>query len=213
MDGGQSSAFARRIGIAKSTIHHWFKDNGTPTLSVTLKIAAHCGVGLTDLLTGNLNKWTAPTIERQQVLLLQHPTAAWHPTPRTIDWNEIEKQLQTFLLLPTPISVLEAARRLNLEARQLYLRANRTTRQLGERWKTYLSRRYAATVVRAWPYLESACREIWSEGKTVTRREIVARVPADILSPVAHLLDVLKEVQTHLHNVGCIETAIPATSA
>jgi hypothetical protein len=53
-------------------------------------------------------------------------------------------------------------------------------------------------VVDAWPYLEKACLDIWTEGKTVTRRGIVARVPAEILSPVANLLNVLKDVQKHL---------------
>ncbi|MEO8839133.1 MAG: hypothetical protein ABI351_10525, partial [Herbaspirillum sp.] len=100
------------------------------------------------------------------------------------------------------------ARRLALEARQLYLRANRTTRQLGERWKIYLERRHEETVVKAWPYLETACWDIWAEGKTVTRREVTARVPIEILSPVAHLLDVLKEVQAHLENAGPVDETI-----
>jgi phage terminase large subunit-like protein len=101
-------------------------------------------------------------------------------------------------MLPTPISVAEAGRRLDIETRQLYLRANRTTRQLGERWKTYIRRRQEAHVVAAWPYLEQACVDILSEGKTVTRREIVARVPASVLSPLSGLLQILKEVQAHL---------------
>ncbi|HCY63157.1 MAG TPA: hypothetical protein DHV59_10070 [Oxalobacteraceae bacterium] len=117
-------------------------------------------------------------------------------------------QLQAFLALPTPISVLEAARRLDVEARQLYLRANRTTRQLGERWKAYLRRRQEASVVKTWPYLEAACLEIWAEGKAVTRREIAAWIPAEILAPMAHLLNVLKDVQTHLHNPGLVEEAM-----
>jgi hypothetical protein len=52
---------------------------------------------------------------------------------------------------------------------------------------------------------KAVCWDIWSEGKAVTRRDIAARVPAEILSPVAHLLDVLKEVQAHLQNSGPIE--------
>jgi hypothetical protein len=98
-------------------------------------------------------------------------------------------------LLPTPISVLEAARRLEVEARQLYLRANRTTRLLGERWKAYLARRQKENVAKAWPHLEAACAEILENGKAVTKREIQARVPAEVLSRVPRLLDVLKDVQ------------------
>jgi hypothetical protein len=205
MDNGQSAAFARRIGVAKSTIHHWLKSDGTPTLSVSLKMSAHCGLSLVQLLTGNLAAWRPPTPERQQVLRLPQPPMTPRPAPRKLDWGDIEMQLHAFLALPTPISVLEAARRLGVEARQLYLRVNRTTRQLGQRWRAYLQRRHQDAVVRAWPYLETACWDIWSEGKAVTRRDIAARVPPEILSPVAHLLDVLKEVQAHLQNSGPVE--------
>ncbi|MDQ7968423.1 MAG: hypothetical protein REI95_02160, partial [Oxalicibacterium faecigallinarum] len=120
--------------------------------------------------------------------------------PRTIDWITIEEKLVAFLSLPTPISVLEAARRLDLEARQLYLRANKTTRQIGERWKNYLKRKQEAKIVEAWPYLEQACLDIWGEGKTVTRREILKRVPKEIISSVPNLLTVLKDVQEHLQH-------------
>lgn len=205
MDNGQSAVFARRIGAAKSTIHHWFNGDGTPTLAISLKMAAHCGLSLVQLLTGNMNDWQPPVPKQQQILQLPLPSVALRAAPRKLDWDDIEMQLQAFLVLPTPISVWEAARRLGIEARHLYLRANRTTRQLGQRWKTYLRRRHQDAVVKAWPYLETACLDIWAEQKAVSLREITARVPADILSPVTQLFDVLKEVQAHLQTVGPME--------
>jgi len=195
--GGKAAPFSRRIGIAKSTVHHWLKEGGTPSLEISLKIAAHYGLSLKHLLTGELSQWQPPALDEQlafEFLSNQTPRNA----PRTIDWTSIEEKLVTFLLLPTPISVLEAARRLGMEARQLYLRANKTTRQIGERWKDYLKRKQEAKVVEARPYLEKACLEIWGEGKTVTRREILKRVPEEILSPLPNLLSVLKDVQEHL---------------
>lgn len=198
MDGGQSAVFARRIGVAKSTVHHWLHGDGTPTLEVSLKIAAQSGIALTDLLRGRISDWQPPASAQQLSLTLPkvEPRRRAHEKDR--DWPELERQLQAFLLLPTPISVLEAARRLDVEARQLYLRMNRTTRQLGERWKFYIQRRHESHVAQAWPYIEAACRDIWSQGKAVTRREVAKRVPADILNPVTGLLDVIKDVQAHL---------------
>ena len=198
MDHGQSAAFARRIGVAKSTIHHWLKGEGTPTLEISLKMAAQTGASLTQLLTGNLTGWTPPAPDQQLVLSLSRPLPRVRAVQRELNWSGIEEKLQEFLLLPIPISVAEAGRRLNVETRQLYLRANRTTRQLGERWKIYLGRRQEAHVTTAWPYLERACIDIWAEGKAVTRREIAARVPAPILSPLSNLLQILKDVQAHL---------------
>jgi DNA-binding XRE family transcriptional regulator len=196
--GGMAAPFSRRIGIAKSTVHHWLKEGGTPSLEISLKIAAHYGLSLKQLLTGELSQWQPPVLDEQLAFELLSSNQTPRNAPRTIDWTSIEEKLVAFLSLPKPISVLEAARRLDMEARQLYLRANKTTRQLGERWKDYLKRKQEAKVVAAWPYLEHACLEIWGEGKTVTRREILKRVPEEILSPVPNLLNVLKEVQEHL---------------
>lgn len=198
MDHGQSASFARRIGVAKSTIHHWLKGDGTPTLEASLKISAQTGASLTQLLTGNLTGWKRPAYDRQLVLSLSRVPPRARAIQRELNWPEIEEKLQDFLSLPTPISVLEAGRRLNVEARQLYLRANRTTRQLGERWKTYLARRQEENAIQAWPYLEQACIDIWAEGKAVTRREVASRVPRTILTPLNNLLQVLKDVQAHL---------------
>jgi len=202
MDGGQSAVFARRIGVAKSTVHHWLHGDGTPTLEVSLKIAAQSGIALTNLLQGRISDWQPPASAQQLSLTLPKLEPRRRAPERERDWSELERKLQAFLLLPTPISVLEASRRLDIEARQLYLRMNRTTRLVGERWKTYIQRRHESHVAQAWPYIEAACRDIWAQGKAVTRREVAKRVPAHILAPVTSLLDVIKDVQAHLASAG-----------
>lgn len=198
MDGGRSATFAGRVGIAKSTVHHWLQGDGTPTLELSLRIAAQSGISLTRLLQGDIEGWQAPAQGQQLALMLLHPEPKRRAPAREIDWEDVERQLQGFLLLPTPIPVLEAARRLEVEARQLYLRANRTTRLLGERWKCYLKRRQQANIENAIPHLEEVGRELLSEGRAVTRREIAARVPAEVLSSVPRLFNVLQEVQARL---------------
>lgn len=198
MDGGQSAAFARRIEVAKSTVHSWLKGTGTPSLDISLKIALHCSISLPKLLTGDTDGWHPPVPAQQLALKLLSPAREVRLPSRELDWDDIERQLAAFLLLPTPICVLEAAQRLNVEARQLYLRVNRTTRMLGERWVAYSRRRQVANVDRAWPHLQAACRDILSEGRAVTKREVVQRVPAAVLSTVPHLLQVLKDVQVQM---------------
>lgn len=198
MDGGKSAVFAKRIGVAKSTVHSWLKGSGTPSLDISLKIALRCGISLPKLLTGDMDGWQPPVAAQQLALKLLIPQREVRAPSRELDWDDIERQLAAFLLLPTPICVLEAAQRLNVEARQLYLRANRTTRMLGERWVAYSRRRQVANVDRAWPHLQAACRDILSEGRAVTKREVVQRVPAAVLSTVPHLLQVLKDVQVQL---------------
>lgn len=198
MDNGKSAAFAKRVGVAKSTIHHWLNAEGTPTLDASLKIASQTGLSLANLLSGDVEGWSPPSVDDQLVLALPQPATRARAVQRDIDWEHIESELLKLLVAPTPISVLEAARRLNVEARQLYLRANCTTRKVGERWKAYLQRRQQEHVVQAWPYLEQACIELAKEGRAVTRRAIYERVPREILNPIENLLDVLKDVQAHL---------------
>lgn len=198
MDGGQSASFARRIGVAKSTVHSWLRGAGTPSLDSSLKIALQCGVSLPKLLAGDLDSWQPPVAAKQLALRLLNPKREFREPSRELDWEEIERKLSGFLLLPTPITVLDAAKQLNVEARQLYLRANRTTRMLGERWLTYSRRRQVMKLELARPHLEAACKEIHAEGRAITKREIVKRVPPAVLSTVPHLLHVLKDVRTQM---------------
>jgi transcriptional regulator with XRE-family HTH domain len=199
MDGGQSATFARRIGVSKSTVHHWLKGAGTPKLDVSMKIAVQSGVSLPKLLSGDLSDWKPPEPNQQLTLNVLFPPKKLRAASRELDWVAIEKQLESFLLLPTPISVVEAAQRLQVEARQLYLRANRTTRMVGARWLAYSHRRQEESLAKALPYLESASRYLMSQGRAVTKREIMKHVPAEVLSTVPHLLHILKQVQAQIN--------------
>ena len=101
-------------------------------------------------------------------------------------------------MLPTPISVREVSRRIGIEPRQLYLNFNQTTRQIGERWKTYLTRRRDAHLEEAMPHLESAGREVLLAGKSLNLREMTAHVPAQVLSGVRGLFGVLRDVRARV---------------
>jgi len=94
----------------------------TPTLEASLKTAVQSRASLTQPLTGVLSDGVCPQPEQQLVPKLPHPQP--RATQRELDGNETQSRLREFLLLSTQISVLEAGRRLNMEARELYLRTN-----------------------------------------------------------------------------------------
>jgi len=198
MDGGQSARFAKRVGVAKATIHYWLQTEKTPTLEASLMVASQSGISLAKLLTGDMDGWKAPSAGQQLALALFKPEPRRRIPRRDLDWGEIEHQLQRFLLLPTPISVREAARQLEVEPRQLYLNANQTARQLGERYMAYRKRRREANLNAAMPHLEAAGREVLLEGKALNLREMSARVPPKVLSRVQGLFDVLRDVQANI---------------
>lgn len=198
MDGGISAHFARRVGISKSTVHHWLQSGGTPTLEMSLQIASQSGIGLAQLLTGDTREWQPPAMWQQMTLLTLQTESKSRAAAREIDWEEVELQLQKFLQYPAPISVLEAARRLEVEARQLYLHCNRSTRLLGERWKSHLRRRRLANLDAVMPELERVGRELLAEGRSVTHREVRRRISPEVLSTVPRLFDVLRDVRTKI---------------
>lgn len=198
MDGGQCVRFARRIGAARNTVHYWLKGTSLPSLEMTLRIAHSSGLELPQLLQGNLCGWEPPHLTQQMALLALALPKQTRATPRQIDWKGVELRLAEFLLLPTPISVFEAARQLDIEVRQLYLRVNRATRTLSQRYREHRNELHRAKVVIAREHLEQACQEVLEDGKAVNLREIAKRVPPEILAPVPDLFGVLRDVRAEL---------------
>lgn len=198
MDAGKSAAFARRVGLSKATVHHWLRDDGTPTLGASLQIAAHAGLTLPDLLSGKLDGWAPPMPNSQLVLDLRVELKGKRSAPRTLDWDAIKAELRSFMSLSVPISVAEAGRRLNIDDRHLYLRANQEARALGERWKRHLAMQKRQVLAEARPYLIAACSDIAMEGKAVSLREIESRVPAAVLGRIESLFDVLVDIKNEL---------------
>lgn len=99
----------------------------TPTLEASLKTAVQSRASLTQPLTGVLSDGVCPQPEQQLVPKLPpqpQPRARARAAQRELDGNEIQSRFREFLLLSTQISVLEAGRRWNMEARELYLRTN-----------------------------------------------------------------------------------------
>lgn len=198
MDAGKSAAFARRIGLSKATVHHWLRDGGTPTLGASLQMAAHAGLILPDLLSGKLDGWAPPMPNSQLVLDLRVELTGKRAAPRVLDWDIIKTELRSFMLLPVPISVAEAGRQLGIDDRHLYLRANQEARALGERWKHYLAMQKRQVLAEARPHLIAACSDIVMEGKSVSLREVEARVPAAVLGRIESLFDVLVDIKNEL---------------
>lgn len=144
------------------------KEGGTPALPADLRIASQTGLALPQLLTGNLSGWTPCTADVHQ-LALRFPAETKRAAARSIDWDKIREELHAFSRLPSVVSVSEAARTLNVDARLLYQHANRETRVLAERWRQYMQHRKEHSVVNALAIIEAACRDILADGEGAQR--------------------------------------------
>lgn len=197
LDNGKGAVFARRVGLSKTTVHYWLKEGGAPTLQAHLRIASQTGLALPQLLTGNLSDWNPCTAEVHQLALL-FPAEPKRAAARSIDWEKMRNELHAFSRLPSIISVAEAARRLDVDARLLYQHANKEARILAERWKQYMQRRKEHSVAHARAVIEAACLDIIADGKAINLRELDSRVPKEVLGSIRGVLDVLQEVKEAL---------------
>lgn len=197
LDHGKSAAFARRIGLGKATVHHWLQEGGIPTLGASLRMALHAGLPLPKLLNGDLEGWRVPQEAVQFDLALVIGDSR-RETPRVLDWVSIRAELVRLAALPTPISLAEAARRLEVDTRHLYLQANKEARILGERWKRYMKQRREDSHAKARPHIEAACRALLAEGRSISLREVEERVPRDVLVSVERLFDMLQDIKQQL---------------
>ena len=94
-----------------------------------------------------------------------------------------------------PVSVAEAARRLELDPRQLYCQANNEARLLGERWRQHMERQGRRSLESAREVIAAACVDILAEGAAINLREVKRRVPAEILGSVRGVIDLLTEIK------------------
>ena len=201
MCAGQYSLLAKQVDIAKATLHTWLRESRTPQAEISLRIARFAQVDLADLLMGKMEDWCPPVANHQLPLPLDYPARPqWNRRVHTHDWVAIEATLQAILLQPMPVSLMHAASVVQMPSRMLYMKCNTTARKIASRWLTYLKRRQQSHVVAAWPYLESACRQLMDRGMSPNMREIAPLVPADILNRVCNCWDVLREVRAHIES-------------
>lgn len=194
MYGGSSTAFAKGFGFPKTTAHAWLKDGNLPTLNKSLQIAGQAGLHVSELLSGSLQNWLPPASNWQMPLFeeqLVNGKASERKSPRAIDWSDVGQQLQQML----QAELLAAAQQLNVDPRQLYLRCNAMTRQLGQRSKKYSAERKQAHVDKATPHLHALADRLNAQGRPLTMREATKNIPKQILNKVERCWDFIQVIR------------------
>ena len=194
LDHGKSAVFARRIGLSKGTVHHWLRDGGVPALPAHLRVASQTGLPLAKLLAGELADWSPAAAGTHQLSIL-FPRQGQRTVRRELDWDEVRVELTAMERLQAPVSVAEAARRLDINVRLIYQNANKEARVLAERWRQYMRRRGEQSVENARAAIDVACQDIVSEGKAICLREVRGRVPQDVLGSVRGVICLIQDAK------------------
>ena len=118
---------------------------------------------------------------------------------RTLDWDQIRAELTEMGNSLTPVSVAEAARRLDVDVRQLYQNANTEARILAERWRRQLRRRGEQSLDNAREAIDVACQNIVSQGKAINLREVRERVPQEVLGSVSGVISLLQDAKGRMN--------------
>lgn len=138
--GGTLSRFARHLGLSKSAVWNWLHGGGLPTIQAWLSISLKGGISLDRLLRGNLEGWTPPATPPQLSLDLP-PAGRKGVSSRIHNWPEITAELQRVLKEEFPVSLAEVCRRMELDVKLVYLRANQEARAIAARHKEYKEKR------------------------------------------------------------------------
>ncbi|WP_368644142.1 hypothetical protein [Castellaniella ginsengisoli] len=198
MAGGKISAFAKRVGIAKSTVHCWVHGKTACTLEAALQVSAATGLPLARLAMGDFEGWAPPLRPSQLDLDLELGTRQPKVAPKFQDWVAVRKKLLEFAQLPEPISLTEAAQRLGVHRSHIYSQANREARIVSARWKTHMKAQVEENRKRIRQRIEMACLELSREGRALNLRELQTKIPKEELDMASHLFEMLREIRESL---------------
>lgn len=100
--------------------------------SEQVTVSLHSGLGLDRLFSGDLDGWVPPF---EPIPLTESPRT--EIASRRLDWGQIRAELHAMLTVPEPITLAEACKRVGVEYKQLYLRANQEARMIAERHRQH----------------------------------------------------------------------------
>lgn len=201
LDDGKSATFARRIGLRKTTVHHWLREGGVPTLPALLRIVSQTGLALPDLLTANLGNLPTMSAEIHDLDTL-FPETKQRAAARRHDWSEIRATLAAAAESSNALSVTDIARSLNVNERSLYHHARAEAYAITELRKQQRMRRYEESLRETSELVEMLYPEIVAKGKAVNLREILAHIPDETSIKVRNLFQLLRDIKERNGDTG-----------
>jgi hypothetical protein len=131
-----AALFGRILGIKKNTLHGWIHNGFVPSFPQIVEIALACRCSVADVMLGlriTFGK-AEPAYAQSRV---QKPFRTKRTT--TLDRDNITRQLGILLSVVPPISVSEAAVKVGINRRTLFMEFRDIAQRISQRFKEYRS--------------------------------------------------------------------------
>jgi hypothetical protein len=198
LDHGNVKSFARRTGLTRLEVHQFSQGTERPSLRALLSISLYSGLDLMKLLTGDLGGWE-PRDPDQMMFDFSSPEESQATiAKRDHDWEGIAVALRCWSMQDKPISLRQAAIKLEVSVRQLHTHVGAHARDLETAWQNYRSITNLVDQVRARRRIESECYELVACGRDLSVEEVQRRVKGLRLVDVSHLPDIVQGVRERL---------------
>lgn len=198
LDNGVGAHFAKRIGVRKSTVHHWKHSRAPLTLDALMQVSMQCGVRLLDLVQGSLEGWTSLAVVEADNDSRSKSNNHSGKARRLHDWGDVRAYLRKELdSQESPKSVAEIARKLAINKRALYLNAKQETRQLGARYVEHRHERAEQKRAEHHRVLEQVCESIRQSGQGIALRLVSSLVDKRVLTGTPNLYNKLSRIASN----------------
>jgi hypothetical protein len=168
--GGVITQFAKLIRKHLMTVYGWYRGNVKIPLSDLLRICYCLDLSIIDFLNG------AEALRKSAINVRELPDTACvvnsPRTPKPFNREKVEIGLINFLKVGSPISVAEAARRMEVNHRDLYRIFPELSRKISCRYRGYLQDFYRIERTRREEEVRQAVIHLYRQGVYVTPRAV-----------------------------------------
>lgn len=165
---GKAAWLAKILEVGKSVLHDWLHNGRVPSFTRIVSIAGKLNCDIDDIFqnrTSKLKPMLIPQSKRRQrvrAIIINVP--------------ELKKKLEKLLEQDEIVSVAEAARRLGLSKRVLYLRVGDLAKQVAARRKKFYEAEVKAGAIAREKLFRLEVVAMLGEGIVPTRRRLMARL-------------------------------------
>jgi transcriptional regulator with XRE-family HTH domain len=173
---GSHTAFERAVGLSKRLVAHWLKERKLPRIDGLLRVCYALDLSLSDFLFSDLET-IQPCLMSERIQKLPGRKPRLSVPGSKI--GQMQRALEDALRNDEqpPPTVAGIARQFGHDSHTLYKRWPELCYAVAAHYTTYISVRKSERMQQLRAEIREAALQLYAEGKSITRRQISARLP------------------------------------